>query len=112
MFLDMPAQIPSFFTRDGEDIILNISGSPGASRTAFGKPRGDRLKISVATPAENGRATQAMVRFLADAFGVPLSHVTVISGETSIYKRLRIHAPRQIPLALQAYIGTMASDSH
>jgi uncharacterized protein (TIGR00251 family) len=93
-----------FFIWDGDTLVLNILGTPGASRNANGKPRGNQLKVSVATAPEQGKATDAMVKFLAIQFGVPASRIEVVFGRTSIHKQLRIHAPQKIPAVLCPWI--------
>ncbi len=93
-----------FYSWDGEDLILNILGTPAASRDAILKPRGNQLKVSVAAAPEHGKATVAMVVFLARQFGVSPAQVSVLSGATSPVKRLRIHAPACIPDKLRGLI--------
>ncbi len=93
-----------FYSWDGEDLILNILGTPAASRDAILKPRGNLLKVSVAAAPEQGKATAAMVVFLAREFGVSPAQVSVLSGTTSAVKRLRIHAPACIPDKLRNLI--------
>jgi uncharacterized protein YggU (UPF0235/DUF167 family) len=41
-----------------------------------------------------------MLRFLAKEFGVPVSAIEVVFGQTSVHKQLRIHAPKKWPRAL------------
>jgi len=48
------------------------------------------LRIKVAAAPEKGRANKELCAFLARHFGVPLTHVTILSGETSPRKRVRI----------------------
>ncbi len=93
-----------FFRWDGETLVLYVLGSPGASRDAIGKPRGNELKISIAAAPEHGKATEAMVKFLAVQFGVPAAAVEVVRGQTSVHKVLHIRAPRKIPPALAGWL--------
>jgi len=46
-----------------------------------------------------GKANSHLIRFLAKAFGVPRSHVTLRGGESSRHKRLCIDSPQQLPPA-------------
>lgn len=86
--------------REGDDLLLVIHAQPGARVTAFAGLHGDALKVRVAAAAQDGRANQELCRFLAREFSVPLSAVTLVSGESARQKRLRISAPRQWPEAL------------
>jgi uncharacterized protein len=90
----------SFFSWDGNTLVLNILGKPAASKDAIGKPRGNQLKVSVTAQPQDGRATDHMVRFLAPLFGVRVADIEVVFGRESIHKQLRIQAPTKLPAAL------------
>ncbi|MFA7440582.1 MAG: DUF167 family protein [Sphingomonadaceae bacterium] len=83
--------------REGGDILLAIKGKAGARRDAILGVEGDAVRIAVAAVAEQGRATERILRHLAKAFGVPRRQVELISGEFSPMKRVRILQPAQIP---------------
>jgi uncharacterized protein len=51
---------------------------------------GDRLRVVVNASPTDGKANRAVVLALADAFGVPPSAVTILRGETSRKKTVRI----------------------
>lgn len=86
--------------RDGDDILLAIRGKPGARRDSLVGVEGECIKIAIAAPPEKGRATEHLLRFLADIFGVSRSRVTLVSGEFSAMKRVRIERPETIPKEL------------
>lgn len=48
------------------------------------------LTVYVREPAVEGKANQAVLRLLAEHFGVPRSRVRLISGATARLKRFRI----------------------
>ena len=87
----------SFFTWDGDTLVVNILGKPSSRADAIGKPLGTQLKVSVTASPEGGRATDHMVRFLAPLFGVAVADIEVVFGQTNVNKQLRIHAPRRLP---------------
>jgi uncharacterized protein (TIGR00251 family) len=87
----------SFFAWDGDTLVVNILGKPGALRDAIGKPKGTQLKVSVTAAPVGGKATEHMVRFLAPLFGVPVHRIEVVFGQESIHKQLRIQAPTRLP---------------
>jgi uncharacterized protein (TIGR00251 family) len=62
---------------------VTVRVRPGAGRTLVGGSHGDALVVRVAAPAGDGRATEAALRALADAFGVRRSSVTLVTGATS-----------------------------
>ena len=52
--------------------------------------RGDAVLIRLAAPPVEGAANEALVAYLSDALGLPRRSVTIISGDTSRDKRVRI----------------------
>jgi len=94
---------PSFFWWEDDTLVINILGKPSASRDAIGKPQGAQLKVSVTAAPHMGRATDHMVRFLADEFGVSPSAIEVVSGRFNVNKQLRVKAPTKFPDVFQPY---------
>jgi len=87
----------SFFCWDGNTLVINILGKPGASKDAVGKPKGAQLKVSVTAQPHNGRATDHMVVFLAPLFGVRERDIELVFGRESVHKQLRIKNPHKWP---------------
>ena len=69
-------------------VVLELHVQPGAKRTEFAGPHGDRLKVRLAARAIDGKANQALIEFLAGEFRVPRRNVTIESGLTSRQKRV------------------------
>ena len=78
-------------------LVLNLHVQPGARRTEVAGVHGDALKIRLAAPPVDGKANAALLRYLAQAFGVPQRAVTLVRGEASRQKIVRIGAPRLRP---------------
>ncbi len=87
----------SFYVWDGDTLVVNILGKPGSKTDTIGKPKGTQLKVSVTASPEGGRATDHMLRFLAPLFGVPVSQIDVVFGQTNVNKQLRIRTPKKLP---------------
>ncbi len=47
------------------------------------------LKVRVTAAPEDGKANKALLKFLSKEWGVPVSALQVVSGETSKYKKIR-----------------------
>ena len=90
----------SFYTWEGDTLVLNILGTPNAKRDAIGKVKGHQLCISVTAVPRAGRATDHMVRFLAEEFGVKVSDIQVVFGRMNVNKQLRIKAPGNLPAVI------------
>ena len=73
--------------------LLTLRVQPGASRTGVAGPTGpggDELKIRLAAPPVDGRANDELVRWLAKELRVPRSAVTLVRGQTSRSKVVRV----------------------
>ena len=68
---------------------LTVRVQPGASRERIAGMLGDALKVAVSAPPEKGKANRAVEKLLAKTFGLSVSAVRVIGGETSRRKTVR-----------------------
>jgi uncharacterized protein len=75
--------------RDGS-VTVDIQVKPRSSREAVGPVQADRLIVAVNAPPVDGKANEAVVRVLAETFGVSRSAVTIVRGETGKKKTVRI----------------------
>ncbi len=75
--------------RDGA-VTVDIAVKPRSSREGVGSIQGDRLCVAVNAPPVDGKANEAVVRVLAETFGVARSAVTIVRGETGRKKTIRI----------------------
>lgn len=69
---------------------LALKAIPNAPRTEVVGWLGDALKVKVHAPPVEGRANAALCAFLADTLGLPRRAVTVLRGDTSRLKTVRI----------------------
>jgi hypothetical protein len=83
------ASHPELRSTDG-GVLLAVHVQPGAGRTEVVGRHGDALKVRVGAPPSGGRANDAVVALVAEAFGAKPSAVTVTSGATNRQKQLRI----------------------
>ena len=90
----------SFFPWDGDILLLDILGTPNAKRDAIGKVKGHQLCVSVTAVPRAGRATDHMVRFLAEEFDVSVGDIQVVFGRMNVNKQLRIKAPKRLPAVI------------
>jgi len=85
------------FKWEGEDLILQISVLPRSSINAIFGFHNNCLRIKLTAAPVDGKANQALVKFLSKIFGVSASHVAIEKGETGKLKRIRIKTPKLIP---------------
>ena len=95
----------SFCAWEGETLVLNILGKPSAKQNIIGKAKGNQLKISVTATPVGGKATDHMVRFLANEFGVTNADIEVVFGRTNVNKQLRIKSPKKLPSVISKQLA-------
>lgn len=76
-------------------LYLNIKVIPKAQRTEFVEllvgPEGEEiLKVKVAAIPEKGKANKALCEYFANTLGTPKSHVSVVQGQTSQRKVIKV----------------------
>ena len=72
-------------------VTLTVRIQPRASKNEVLRLENGSLKIRLTAPPVDGAANEALVRFLADRFGVAKSQVEIVSGHTSRDKIVRIN---------------------
>ena len=72
-------------------VTLTLRVHPHARQTAFKDILSDgSYKIDLEAPADDGKANEALVAFLAEEFRVSTDHVEIIVGQTNRRKVVRI----------------------
>lgn len=71
-------------------ITLTLHIQPGAKKTEFAGLHGEALKIRLAAPPVDGKANEALIKFVAETLKLPKSAVNLKSGQTSRRKVLEI----------------------
>lgn len=69
---------------------IELKTIPGAPRDEVVGRLGTALKVKVHAPALDGRANDALLEFLADKLGLPRRAVTLLRGDKSRQKVVRI----------------------
>ena len=94
--------------RDGDDLLLQLYLQPRASRDAIIGLHGDALKVAITAPPVDGAANAHLIACFAKWCKVNKSAVVLEAGDSSRHKRLRIHAPQQLPAALAELLASPA----
>lgn len=68
--------------------VVNVRVIPRASKNQIQGVMGDALKIRLQAPPVDGKANDALVRFLADTLELPVRNISLLSGETGRNKRI------------------------
>jgi uncharacterized protein len=79
-------------TTEGVVLILRIV--PRASKDAVQGVLGDALKVRLQAPPIEGRANEALIRFLSEQLDVPPRNLCLLSGATGRAKRVLVKGLR------------------
>ena len=90
----------AWYRRNGEVLTLTLHIQPGAKRTDIAGLHGEALKIRLAAPPIEGRANEALLKFIAESFGVPLRQVELKQGGQSRHKVVAISGSKVEPESL------------
>ena len=89
-----------WFRKDGDAVILTIHAQPGAKRSEVAGLHGEALKIRLAAPPVEGKANEALLRFIAEQVEVPLRNVELLRGAQSRHKMVKVSGSRVLPESL------------
>lgn len=71
-------------------VILPVRAVPRASKNEIQGIHGDALKVRLQAPPVEGKANQALIRFLSDVLDISRSQLSIASGETGRNKSVLI----------------------
>ena len=89
-----------WYRRNGEVLTLTLHVQPGAKSTNVAGLHGEALKIRLAAPPIEGRANDALLRFIAESFDVPLRQVELKQGGQSRHKVVAVTGSKVEPDSL------------
>jgi uncharacterized protein (TIGR00251 family) len=75
---------------NAEGATFAVRVHPGARKSGVTGVHDGALKISLQTPPVDGRANEALVKFVAEWLAVPRARVSIVSGEHSRSKWVRV----------------------
>lgn len=80
----------SIFREDKEGLIVTVFVQPRSSKNAIAGKHGDALKIKLTAPPVDGAANKMCQAYLSKTFNIPKSAITIVSGQTSRTKQVRL----------------------
>lgn len=82
--------------KDG--LTFALKARPGARRSSIDGVHAGALKVSVTAAPEKGKANEAIIQLLADELNISRSSITIVRGETSSQKVVRIDGVNEVTL--------------
>ncbi len=77
-------------SRKGSSSVLSIRVQPNSSREGLGEIRNDALVIRLNAPAVEGKANDALIRFMSKKLDIPKSRITIVRGEKNRTKSVAV----------------------
>lgn len=72
--------VMNWYKQQNEKLIINLVVQAGAKRTEVVGLHEGRLKVRIRAPAQEGRANEALIKWIAKVFEVPLRQVIIQHG--------------------------------
>ena len=79
-----------WLTEKGGCIFIKIHLQPRASKNEIAGIHGDSIKLRLTSPPVDGAANSHAIEFFAKKLGVQKSKITIVSGEKSRHKTLKV----------------------
>jgi len=79
-----------YLREEGGGVVLTLRVQPRSSADRVVGVQGDALKVGLTAPPVEGRANEALLRFLADRLGVARSRLCILAGQGSRLKVVRV----------------------
>jgi uncharacterized protein (TIGR00251 family) len=73
-----------------KEFIFKVYLQPKSSKNEIFGPYRDGIKIKVTASPVEGKANEALLRFLAKELGIPVSNIQILKGHHSREKTLKI----------------------
>jgi uncharacterized protein (TIGR00251 family) len=95
------------FRVDGDTVSFWLKVRPRSARECLAYDSSGELRLDVHAPPSKGEANQACIHFLARALRMPQSYVTIVSGQKSRRKLIRIacQSAKETISAIEAIAG-------
>lgn len=87
---------PAWCSPTAEGVRISVQLAPNARQNEICGIHDGALKIRLQAQPIEGRANEALLRFLADRLGVAKSAVTLLHGHTSKRKVVSVSAPLSV----------------
>ena len=80
--------VKNYLSVHDSDVWLSVHVQPGAKTTQWSGLYGEAIKIRLSAPPVDGKANDALCRFLANELVYPYRDIEVIRGHTSRQKTI------------------------
>ncbi|WP_334109812.1 DUF167 domain-containing protein [Thermodesulfitimonas autotrophica] len=104
------SDLADLFQRDGDGVRFRVRVTPRAVKNGICGVTGTVLRVRIAAPPVEGRANEALLRYLSEVFRVPFRRLAILYGEGGREKTIRIAGLRPEE-ALEAVARVLPAES-
>jgi uncharacterized protein len=80
----------NWLRKEADGVVLTIKATPRARENGVAGVEGEWLRIRLQAPPVDGKANEALLRWLAGVLDVPKTAVELVAGSSARIKRVRI----------------------
>ena len=95
----------NWLSRDAESLLIHVRIIPRASRNQVVGVSNQRLKLKVTAAPVDGKANEALIRYLSELFGVAKSRIDIVRGHRGREKTVSISSPPELPEVLAELVN-------
>ncbi|AKJ27745.1 DUF167 domain-containing protein [Caldimonas brevitalea] len=95
----MDPVLPAYLRRSRRGLEIDVSVVPNASRTQCVGLHDGALRVRLQAPPVDGKANEALLRWVAERLGLPRGQVELLRGQTSRRKTVLACCPDDEALA-------------
>jgi uncharacterized protein YggU (UPF0235/DUF167 family) len=95
-------ELPPWLEQTATGVVLQVKVTVNGTRNRVSGQSGATLLVTLDCQGADGKANQALVRFLAEAMGVASAQIDVVAGGSGKIKKVQIEAvkPAQVSMRL------------
>lgn len=86
----MGIDLSGIIQEDSDGVRLRVRVTPRAAKSALAGVADSVLRVRIAAPPVDGKANEALLRYLSELFAVPVRRVAIVHGESGREKTVKI----------------------
>lgn len=100
---------PHWYEWRGDALLLHLRIQPRAPRDLIDGLHGSRLRVRLQAPPVDDKANDALLRLLSEAFAVPRQSISLLHGDKSREKTVRVLPRHPLPAWFVALADAVAA---
>jgi len=94
-----------WISRNADSLLMDVRIIPRAARNQVVGINNQRLTLQITAAPVDGKANDALIRYLSDLFGVAKSRISIVRGHKGREKTVSISPPPELPGVLAELVN-------